>query len=260
MGQLENKVAIVTGGSRGLGQAIVDLFLAEGARVATCTTNAPEAEAAAVQLNEKNGGAGFLRFYTADMGDPKSMRRFVEEAVEECGQPDIVVNNAAVVQMNHAAEATLDTFEESVNVNLRGYWLLAKSVYPIMKRRGGGAIVNIASTHPYQTREASFPYNITKGAILTLSRALALDFGRDNIRVNAVLPGILDTRPTREWVSTFDDADAKWKSIVNSHALLRMPTVEEVAKVVLFLASDNASGVSGAELIVDAGRHIKQQE
>jgi NAD(P)-dependent dehydrogenase (short-subunit alcohol dehydrogenase family) len=254
MMRLAKEVAIVTGGSRGLGRAIVERFVAEGAGVMTCDIEKEAGERAVEEINGRYREHGTVSFMHADVGDRERLQQLVERTVERFGAPTILVNNAAVVIFRHPSEASVEEFEASMRVNVQAYWWLSRLVYPHMEASGRGSIVNIASTHPYQTKPGTFPYNVTKGAILAMNKALAVDFGSSGVRVNALLPGIVDTRPTRDWLAGFLDPEAKRREVLATHPLNRMPTEEEIAGAALFLASPDSFGMTGAELVVDCGR------
>jgi NAD(P)-dependent dehydrogenase (short-subunit alcohol dehydrogenase family) len=259
MRKLEGRAALVTVGSRGIGRAIVELFLAEGARVMSCDKDAAAGALALSEVRARFGHDAPIAFCHADLGNIEQIEGCVREAIGQMGAPTILVNNAASNFQRHTAETTLDEFAATMDVNVRGYWYLARLLHPHMARGRSGSIVNIASTQAYQTHKASFPYNVSKGAVLALTRAMAVDFGPDGIRVNSILPGFVATKLSRDWVGRFDDPERKWREIMEAHPLGRIPTVDEVAKAALFLAGDDSSGVSGVELLVDCGRQAQRR-
>ena len=259
MGKLDGRAALVTGGSRGIGRAIAELFLAEGAAVMSCDLDAGEGERALSEMRGRFGDGAPVAFCCADLGDIEQIEGCVRETLDRMGVPAILVNNAASNFQKHTAETTPGEFAATMDVNVRAYWYLARLLYPHMARRRSGSIVNIASTQAYQTHKSSFPYNVSKGAVLALTKALAVDFGPDGIRVNSISPGFVATKLSRDWVGRFDDPERKWREIMEAHPLGRIPTVEEVARAALFLASDDSSGISGVELLVDCGRHAQRR-
>lgn len=254
MKRLVKEIAIVTGGARGLGRAIVEGFVAEGARVMTCDIERESGESAVEEINRRYREGGNAFFTHADVGESDCLEQLVEATVGQFGAPTVLVNNAATVVFRHPLEASDEEFGTSMRVNVQAYWWLSCLVYPYMSTEARGSIINVASTHPYQTKPGAFPYNVTKGAVLAMNKALSVDFGVSGVRVNALLPGIVDTKPTREWLAGFPDQEAKRREVLATHPLNRMPTEEEVARAAVFLASPDSSGISGAELVVDCGR------
>ncbi|HWB53223.1 MAG TPA: SDR family oxidoreductase [Tepidisphaeraceae bacterium] len=247
---LQHQIAIVTGGNRGIGLAMVRQFVEQGARVITCALENDFSSLADLKDN--------ISFIQLDMASPDSGQSLIAHAISKFGPPTIIVNNAAQVTFRNTADATVEEIEQTLRVNVIGYWSLAKAALPSMKSAGRGAIINVASTHPYQTRPNCFPYSMSKGAVLAMTRAMAVDFGPAGIRVNALLPGIVDTQVTRQWLQSQSDPEKSWADVLTSHSLPRLPTVEELASAALFLASDLSSGITGAELVVDCGRQVKR--
>jgi NAD(P)-dependent dehydrogenase (short-subunit alcohol dehydrogenase family) len=256
MRRLEAQVALVTGGNRGIGRAIVELFLAEGARVMSCGRDAERNERSLFEIREKFGQDAPVAFCQVDTGNIEQIRNLVDATIGQFGSPTILINNAASNFQRHTGETELEEFAGTMDINVRGYWYLARLLYPHMAKRGSGSIVNVASTQAYQTHRNSFPYNVSKGAILSLTRAMAVDFGASGIRVNTLTPGFIDTPMGRDWVNQNADPQKRWQEIRDSHPLGRIPTADEVAKAALFLASDDSSGISGVEILVDCGRQV----
>jgi NAD(P)-dependent dehydrogenase (short-subunit alcohol dehydrogenase family) len=256
MNRLQDITAIVTGGTQGIGRAIVERFVAEGARVMTCARSEEEGTAAAEQINAEAGGDGEAAFCRADMGETDDIERLVERTVQAFGPPGIAVNNAASTLYEHTGETAREQFDQTIRVNVRGYWWLARTAYPHMKALDESAVLNVASTHPYRTKPGHFPYNMSKGAILAMNKAMAIDFGADGIRVNAVVPGIVDTQVMRDWIATLDEPERKREEIRDGHPLGRIPLAKEVAQAALYLAGPEGAGVSGHELVVDCGREV----
>lgn len=249
----QTPVAIVSGGTRGIGLAIVERFLREGWWVMTCAVNDPTAAFMHDKLRRDYPGAR-LEYREADMGHFEQVDAFVKETVDLLGPPRAVVNNAAFVRFLPTHEATQEDLDRTWRVNVLGYWRLAQQTYQHMARHDGGAIVNIGSTHPIQTAVHSFPYNMSKGAVLAMTKAMAVDFAVSNVRVNTVLPGFVYTDQAERWLGNFDDPQAKLETVRRAHPLRRLPQVQEVASAVYYLASDASSGITGVDLLVDAGR------
>ena len=244
---LAGKVAVVTGGSRGIGKAIVALFAQEGCAVAFCGRD----EAAGREAEAEIGGD--VAFLAADVAADADVAALVGLAAERFGAPTILVNNAGVNANFDAVEMTEDEWDRFFAIDLKAAWLGAKRVLPHMCAAGGGSIVNVSSIHGFATLEGFFPYAAAKSGLVGLTRSLALDYGPDGIRVNCVAPGFARTRLVQESIDRNDDRAAAETRMTRGVALGRIGEPEEIARVVRFLASDEASYVTGASLLVDGG-------
>ena len=194
--RLENKVAVVTGGAQGIGQAVVRKFVAEGARIALLDIDEPRGQAEA----ERHGDA--VRFIRCDITREADVAAAIAGTIEAFGTIDILVNNAGVNTYFDATTMTEDEWEKVFAVDLKGAWLCCKHALPHMREQGSGAIVNIASIHAFMTTYNQFPYAAAKSGMVGMTRSLALDFGKHQIRVNAICPGwvrtqLVDARPAR---------------------------------------------------------------
>jgi 3-oxoacyl-[acyl-carrier protein] reductase len=240
---LRDKRALVTGGSRGIGRAIV-LGLAEsGASVAACYNRESEdVERLRGELQDI-GGPSYLQ--QANVADEASVRGFVAGAAEKFGGLDIVINNAGVVSHAMIADLELDEWHRVIDTNLTAVYLIAKAALPLMSE--GGSIVNVTSAVAMRGMPARTHYISSKAGLIGMTRALCKELGRRGIRVNAVAPGIIETDQT----SDLDEAGrARYAGLA---ALNRLGRPDEIASVALFLASDQASFVSGVTLNVDGG-------
>jgi NAD(P)-dependent dehydrogenase (short-subunit alcohol dehydrogenase family) len=249
-GRLDGKVAVITGGAQGIGRAIVEKFLVEGARVSFLDRDEALGAATARELGGGGPAAAFLR---ADITREDQVERALGEVVRRAGGLDILVNNAGVNAYFDATAMTEAQWDAVFAVDLKGAWLCAKHALPAMKRAGGGCIVNIASIHASLTISGMFPYAAAKSGLVGLTRSLALDYAPANIRVNAVLPGWTRTRLVEEWFLKQPDPAAAERSVLAVHPLGRLSTPMEVANLVAFVASDEASAITGAALAVDGG-------
>ncbi|HEX7290419.1 MAG TPA: glucose 1-dehydrogenase [Conexibacter sp.] len=246
---LEGEVAIVTGGSRGIGRAIVALLAQHGASVAFCGRDEATGRAAEAELAPRHA----VVFRAADVAAEADVEALVALAVERFGPPSILVNNAGVNANFDAVEMTEEQWDRFFGIDLKAAWLGAKHVLPHMQAAGRGAIVNVSSLHGFATLEGFFPYAAAKSGLLGLTRSLALDYGPHGIRVNCVAPGFVRTRLVQESIDRNDDRDAAERAMTRGVALGRIGTPEEIAQVVRFLVSDEASYVTGASLLVDGG-------
>lgn len=254
MGRLSGRMAIVTGGAQGIGAAIVLRLAQDGARVTFLDIDDERGEGLASDVQTQ----GFdVRFIHADVTVEDDIRRAVEASEVTFGPVDILVNNAGRNTYFDAAEMSSQDWDASMALNLRSAWLCAKHVLPSMKRRGGGAIVNISSLHARLTTEGMFPYAAAKAGLTGLTRSLALDYGPFNIRVNAILPGWTRTAAVDGWFHRQPDPAAAERQVVDTQPLRRIASPAEVANVAAFLVSDEASAITGAEIAVDCGLGAK---
>jgi NAD(P)-dependent dehydrogenase (short-subunit alcohol dehydrogenase family) len=251
---LEGRSAIVTGGARGIGRAIVERLAREGARVTFCDLTSGGGDDAARALAAAGTPAAFV---AADITREADVARLTATAAERHGGVDILVNNAGVNAYFDAAAMTEAEWDSVFAVDLKGAWLCAKHALVHMRRARRGAIVNIASIHAQLTMPGMFPYAAAKSGLVGLTRSLALDCARDNIRVNAVLPGWTRTRLVEEWFAMQPDPAAAEQSVLDAHPGGRIASPEEIASVVAFVASDEASAMTGASVAVDYGLSVR---
>jgi NAD(P)-dependent dehydrogenase (short-subunit alcohol dehydrogenase family) len=250
MGRLENKVAIVTGGAGGIGRATVLAFAREGARVVVVDLRADAAEAVAAEVRAAEGEAIAIG---ADVSKEVDIQAVVEGAIEAFGTVDVVFNNAGIIRRTTAVETTVDEWDLVFGVNVRSIFLMCKHVVPIMERNGGGSIVNTGSGWGLKGGGTAISYCASKGAVVNMTRALAIDHGPAGIRVNSVNPGDVNTGMLRDEARQLSqDADA-FLAEAADRPLGRMGQPEEVAAAVLWLASDDSSYVTGSALVVDGG-------
>jgi dihydroanticapsin dehydrogenase len=252
MNRLKDKVAVVTGGGAGIGRATCELFAEEGAVVVIAERNAGSGMETAERIAQNGGRA---RFIQTDVADERSVERMVAEAAREFGRINVLVNNAAVFILR-GMEATPEEWREILDVNVMGAALVAKHVVPLMRNAGGGSIINLGSISSFIAQPNFWTYNASKAAIATLTRCMAMDLAPDKIRVNAVCPGAVWTeivqKLTREagMDRAAADADPSWGG---AHLLRRIADPREIAYAILFLASDEASFVTGSHIMVDGG-------
>jgi NAD(P)-dependent dehydrogenase (short-subunit alcohol dehydrogenase family) len=248
MKRLEDRVALITGAASGIGAACARRFAAEGAFVAGLDVNEPRDDA----WSEVAQSALRALFVTADVRDEKQVSDAVDRVVSELGRLDVVVNAAGVagggaVHMLDAAE-----WDRIIDVNLKGTFLVCKHALRPMVSQRCGSIVNLASIEGLEGTEGGSAYNASKGGVVLLTKNLAIDYGRLGIRVNCICPGFIDTPMT---MAVFDNEAMHefYERFVEAHQLGRVGKPEEIASAALFLASDDASFVSGHALVVDGG-------
>jgi meso-butanediol dehydrogenase/(S,S)-butanediol dehydrogenase/diacetyl reductase len=248
MGRLEGKVAIVTGTARGIGKAIAARFAAEGALVAGVDVLADQGEQSAREIVAEGGR---IRFQTGDISSEADVRRVVRAVLDEHGRIDILVNNAGVQKEGKLTDVTVEDFHAVVNVNLLGAVLLCREVLPGMVARRSGAIVNMSSVLGWVADPLLPVYGATKAALLGLTRNIAITYGPDGIRCNAICPGDVDTELNQVYFEAHPDPVAFRGRVEREYPMRRIATTDEVAKVAVFLASDDASFVSGGHVMVD---------
>ena len=245
--RLEGKVAIVTGGASGMGASTAKVFAREGAKVVVADQLDDEGKKVAAEIVAANGAASFRHL---DVTNEASWRDIVEATVKEFGKLDILVNNAGISGSAVDDLYDMEAWDKIMGVNARGAFLGMKYAIPEMRKAGGGSIVNISSISGVTgQRGIHGAYNASKGAVRTLTKVGAVQHGRQNIRVNSVHPGLMP--PMRTSGRTADPAVRA--KMLEQVPLGRDGRVEEVAHAVLFLASDEASYITGAELYVDGG-------
>ncbi|MFN8674824.1 MAG: glucose 1-dehydrogenase [Thermomicrobiales bacterium] len=248
--RLEHKVAVVTGGAQGIGQAVVEKFVAEGARVALLDIDEPRGRATAGALGGESAGVRFIR---CDITREADVSSAIAETIDTFSTLDILVNNAGVNTYFDATTMTEDEWEKVFAVDLKGAWLCCKHALPHMRDQGAGSIVNIASLHAFMTNYNMFPYAAAKSGMVGMTRSLALDFGKHQIRVNAICPGWVRTQLVDEWLELQPEGKAAEQRVLDQQPLGRMATPMEIANFVAFVASDEASYLTGAALLIDGG-------
>lgn len=245
MSVLDGKVAIITGAAQGIGKAIASRFAAEGAKVAMLDT---AHSALGKAVNEIGQAALPLE---ADISNERSVGNAVSHAVSQLGEIDILVNNAAARSIRaKITELSLETWEQALRVNLTGAFLMCRCVLPSMQRSGSGMIINIASQLGSVAVPDSAAYCTTKGGLLQLTRALALDHAADGIRVNSLSPGAVMTARILDLYGSNENAEA---TLGSKHPIGRIGCPEEIAGAALFLASPDSTFMTGADLVVDGG-------
>jgi len=248
--RLENKVAIITGSARGMGWVFALRFAKEGAKLTICDVLdcVPVAE-------EIEAIGGEVLALKTDVASEKDTAEMAKKTVERFGRIDILVNNAAIIGgkdfVKPPEQLTAQDWDRMLAVNVKGLFLCCKAVIPYMKKQGRGKIVNIASTVAFTGAPAFLHYSTSKGGVVTMTRGLARELGEFNINVNAVAPGVVKTEAVRAALSEED-----LKQIVETQLIKRNIKPEDIAGVVLFLASDEADVITGQTLAANAGEYL----
>jgi NAD(P)-dependent dehydrogenase (short-subunit alcohol dehydrogenase family) len=252
--RLAGKVAIVTGAGRGIGRAVVERFLAEGARV--MATQRSELGAAA-RRSAHPGAGDSLAFIAADVRIPDQVDELMLATIERFGRLDVVCNNAGVGMARTVVDLTMAEYDLVMDTNVRGPVLLCRAAIPRMLDGGGGSIVNVSSVAAWVGFEQDAGYCASKGALLSLTRQVALDYARHGIRVNCIDPGFIGTEMMETFLASHADRTDVEARVVDMHPIGRIGRPDEVAAAAAFLASDDASFITGAALAVDGGLLVK---
>jgi dihydroanticapsin dehydrogenase len=256
--RLAKKRAIVTGGASGIGYAIVNRFLQEGAAVAFCDI-VPDALAKAMKSFSGNGH--HVLGLIADVTRSGDCKKFVDEAVRFLGGLDILVNNAGIDVKGTVTDLCEDDWERQIAVNLGGVYRMSKYAIPHIVQAGGGAVVNIGSIAGFLGYTGLAAYGASKGAVVQLTRNMAADFAKSNVRVNSVNPGVVDTPLLEHACKTIAGPNGDWEAVKRAYLegqlLPRAAQPDEIAAAVLYLASDEATFITGSALMIDGGYQIQ---
>ncbi|SDZ34897.1 3-oxoacyl-[acyl-carrier protein] reductase [Saccharopolyspora shandongensis] len=243
---LQDKVAVITGGAKGIGFSIAENFVAQGAKVVLADINADHARDSA----DKLGGTGTALGVACDVTDPDAVQAAIEAATAEFGSLDVMVNNAGITRDATMRKMTLDDFEAVLDVHVKGAWLGTRAAAAVMREQGSGSIVNISSISGKVGMTGQTNYSAAKAGIVGLTKAAAKELAHKGVRVNAVQPGLIRTDMT---AALREDV---WNAKLQEIPMQRAGEPEEVANVVLFLASEMSSYMTGCVLEITGGRHI----
>ena len=245
--RLENKVALISGGARGMGAVEAKLFAEEGAKVIIGDILEEEGRKVEAEINEAGGECVFV---SLDVRSEEAWQNAVNEAVSRYGKLDILVNNAGIYRAHNVEETTSDEWDQVMDINAKGVFLGTKHAIPAMRDAGGGSIVNISSVAGLVGSRATSAYNASKGAVRLLTKSTAIQYASDGIRANSVHPGTIETPMTEGFL-----ADPSMRQDrMDRTPIGRLGKPEDVAYGALFLASDEGSFMTGSELVIDGGR------
>jgi NAD(P)-dependent dehydrogenase (short-subunit alcohol dehydrogenase family) len=246
----KGKVAVVTGGASGIGRACAEEFIEKNAAVAVVDRDGKAGEKTAAELK---GNGGKAEFFQVDVASAPEVEKLIPKIVSAFGGIDILVNNAGIQRYGTVTTISEQEWDEVLDINLKGAFLMSKHIIPQMVERGGGSIVITGSVQSVAAQRNSVHYVVSKHGLLGLTRCIALDFGKQNIRANCVLPGAVDT-PMLRWAANLDsDPEGVLRACDSVHMRGKMGQPEEVAHVIVFLASDQASFMTGSAVMVEGG-------
>jgi len=254
MNRLEGKVAIITGAARGIGRGIALRFAQEGARVGVLDLHKAECEQVVVEIGGAGGTAVALQCDIQHEGQVAHAIKTLNHAFGAC---NVLVNNAAVMPSGRLHETSPHDFDRCLAVNLRGTYLMSRAVIPDMIENGGGSIIHMASVTGLLGLPGIAVYSATKGALIALARAMSTDYARDGIRTNSVSPGTIDSPMLHHFLAGQSEPERLRQEFDDMHPIGRVGTIDEVASVCVFLASDEASFVTGSNYEVDGGLSSK---
>lgn len=246
MGRMKDKVVVITGGALGMGKAHSVLFAREGAQVVLTDINEAAGQATADEISQGGGKAVFFRHDVANAGD---WQQIVAQCITRFGRIDVLVNNAGILLLKMLEDTADDEWDHIFNINAKGTFFGCKYILPGMQKAGGGSIINISSIYGLIGAPGAAAYEASKGAVRLLTKAAAVDFAKFNIRVNSIHPGVIVTEMTRDLLKSPEVTHA----LLGTTILGRPGQPEEVSAAVLFLASDDASFMTGSEMVVDGG-------
>ena len=250
MDSLTGKRALITGGASGIGRATALLFAREGAAVAVVDLDEVGGQAVVREIANNGGQAIFVR---CDVSQATDCQHAVQQTVDKLGGLDILFNNTGIIRRATVLDTTEEEWDRVMAVNVKSIFLLSKYAVPVMEKAGGGVIINTASGWGLVGGRKAVSYCASKGAVVNMTRAMALDHGEQNIRVNCICPGDTDTPMLRNEAKQLGDSEEDFLTKAADRPLQRIGRPEEIAQAVLYLASDASSFVTGATLVVDGG-------
>ena len=252
--RLKNKNVIVTGSGNGIGRAIAEIFAKEGANIIVADIEEDSGLETVRNITKASGNAKYVKVDTSDIDSVQSM---VKEAISEYGDINILVNNAAAFVFGKIEDINKTHWAKVLGVNVVGYANCVSESLESLKKNNDSNIINIASVSSFIAQPEFVPYNTSKGAVIQLSKCLAMDLAKYNIRVNSICPGGVRTRATDQHIQSLGlDAEKAFEDFGNEALLKRIGTPEEIAYGALFLASNEASYITGTELVIDGGATI----
>ena len=247
--RLKDKIAIITGAARGIGAKSAELFAAEGAAVAIWDLNAERGEKVAQQIQNEGGTAIFCR---CDVTDAAQIQDAVQQVTAELGTPNVLFNNAGIAVVGELEDISEADWDRQYAVNVKSIYLVSRAIIPLMRSVGGGAIINMASESAYVGFPMHPAYTSSKAAVVHLTRSMAVRYAEDNIRVNSLCPGTINTELYQEFIAQQEDPEAVNREIEEMHPL-GIGEPEDIAWAAVYLASDESRYMTGAPMLVEGG-------
>jgi 3-oxoacyl-[acyl-carrier protein] reductase len=252
--RVENKVALITGGASGMGEGTAILFAREKAKVMIADIDGAKGEEVAKRIKKEGGDCVFVK---GDVSKVADVKRIIDVTLNTFKKLDVLFNNAGMPMPGTELEKIEESlWDDIMNVNVKSLFLFSKYAVPFMKKQGGGVIINTASASGVRPRGGNLPYAVSKGAVITFTRALALELAPFNIRVNSISPVAADTPMLAKLTAHIPNLEEAKKGLIASIPLGRLVEAKDIANAALFLASDEASMITGINLEVDGGRGI----
>jgi NAD(P)-dependent dehydrogenase (short-subunit alcohol dehydrogenase family) len=251
--KFKDQVVVVTGGAKGMGGGCVDKFASEGAKVVIVDIDEKEGIRSATKLTSEGKDVLFVK---TDVSIPSDVEKMVIKAIEKFGKINHLVNSAGIQRYGSTVDTPEEVWDQVLDINVKSIFLTSKYAIPHMQKNGGGAIVNISSVQAFASQKGVAAYSASKGAINALTRAMAIDYANDQIRVTAVCPGSVDT-PMLRWAADLFKGDKTVEDVLHqwgkSHPLGRVATIEDIAEFVSFLCSEQGKFITGSTHMIDGG-------
>ncbi len=248
--RLKGKTALITGGSEGIGKATALLFCKEGAKVGIMSRTRKNLN----KVVSEAKGRGEIKAFAGDVSNEKDVKRVVNAFYKQFGGIDILFNNAGILEGGTVVTTSNEVWDRTMNINVKGVFLMSKYAVPLMAKHGGGSVINNSSVLGIVGMEDCMAYNASKGAVRQITRSMALDHAKENIRVNSVCPGYIKTKMDVELMGNPPDAEQRLDEIAAGMIpMVRRAEPVEVAQSVLFLASDESKYMTGSDLVIDGG-------
>ena len=247
--RLDGKTAIITGAARGIGAKSAELFASEGANVAIWDVNSERGESVVNAIAEIGGNAIFC---TCDVTDSTQIQNASRQVESKFGNPNVLFNNAGIAVVGELEEITEADWDRQYNVNVKSIYLVSRTIIPLMRKTGGGSIINMASESAFVGFPMHPAYTSSKAAVVHLTRSMAVRYAKDNIRVNSLCPGTINTELYKEFLEQQDDPEGINKEITDLHPL-GIGEPEDIAWAAVYLASDESRYMTGAPMLVEGG-------
>lgn len=246
--RLEGKTALITGGNEGIGRATALMFVKEGAKVAITGRRKKRLD----EVVKESGGK--ILALPGDVSDENDVKASVKEFIKKFGKIDILFNNAGILETGDVVTTSPKSWDKTIDINVRGMFLITKHIIPHMKKNGGGSIINNGSVLSFIGAANTIAYNVSKGAVMQFTRSLAMDHAKDGIRVNTICPGFIKTKMNEDFLGNPPDAQKKLDEIAAQIVPMGHRGVpDDIAYAVVYIASDESKYMTGASLVVDGG-------